>query len=243
MVDYLIRLQKFLSKNGIASRRKSEILIRAGRVRINNDIAKIGDKVGSEDRVYIDNELVIKDDYQDMLLAFNKPIGVVSSKISQNKNKTVFDFLPEDKGGIPWFLIGRLDINTSGLMLLTNNGDIANNLAHPSKNLDREYLVRARGDFNETIKQSMLKGILIDEKIHKFTDIVIGRRTSTNQWFTVCTKTGMNREVRKIFNAHNLQISRLKRVRFGPFFLPESLAEGQFVELNISNHKKIAYGK
>ena len=89
----------------------------------------------------------------------------------------------------------------------------------------------------------MLEGILIDEKIHKFTDIVIGRRTSTNQWFTVCTKTGMNREVRKIFNAHNLQISRLKRVRFGPFFLPESLAEGQFVELNISNHKKIAYGK
>ena len=86
MVDYLIRLQKFLSKNGIASRRKSEILIRTGRVRINNDIAKIRDKFRSEDMVYIDNELVIKDDYQDMLLAFNKPIGVVSSKISQNKN-------------------------------------------------------------------------------------------------------------------------------------------------------------
>ena len=96
MVDYLIRLQKFLSKNGIASRRKSEILIRARRGRINNKIAKIGDRVGSEDRVYIDNELIVKDDHQDMLLAFNKPTGVVSSKTSQNKNKTVFDFLPED---------------------------------------------------------------------------------------------------------------------------------------------------
>ena len=241
MVDYLIRLQKFLSKNGIASRRKSEILIRAGRVRINNDIAKIGDKVGSEDRVYIDNELVIKDDYQDMLLAFNKPIGVVSSKISQNKNKTVFDFLPEDKGDIPWFLIGRLDINTSGLMLFTNNGELANKLMHPSSVIEREYVARIHGLVTRKIVQNLVDGVRLEDGLARFTDVQEGRKGKTNQWFAMVIMEGRTREVRRLWESQNLEVSRLKRVRYGDLFLPAKLQQGAYKELSKSEVKVIEH--
>ena len=140
--------------------------------------------------------------------------------------------MPEGKSKTRWISIGRLDINSSGLMLFTNDGTFANYCMHPSSSIDREYLVRARGDFTKEKKEKMLSGIKVDDDIYRFTDIVEGEKQSSNQWFSVCLMSGKNREVRKIFNAVGLEISRLKRTRFGPIFLPSSLKKGAHIELS-----------
>ena len=143
-----------------------------------------------------------------------------------------------------WISIGRLDINTSGLMLFTNDGVFANYCMHPSNQFDREYLVRAFGEFSKDKELRMKQGISIDGVIHKFSDIVEGEKTGANQWFSVCLTSGKNKEVRKLFEAVDLTVSRLKRVRYGPIFLPSTLAEGKFRELTeneISDIKQ--YGK
>ena len=144
----------------------------------------------------------------------------------------IFDFLPDSNPRIRWIAIGRLDINSSGLMLFTNDGDFANYCMHPSSMIDREYLVRARGDFSEEKKQKMLSGIIIDGIKHKLSDLVEGDKSGTNQWFSVCLMTGKKREVRKIFNSMDLEISRLKRTRFGPIFLPSKLKKGNYLTLS-----------
>ena len=156
----------------------------------------------------------------------------MSSNKKEKNIPIVFDFLPEDKSKTRWISIGRLDINSSGLMLFTNDGTFANYCMHPSSSIDREYLVRARGDFTKEKKEKMLSGIKIDNDIYRFTDIVEGEKQSSNQWFSVCLMSGKNREVRKIFNAVGLEISRLKRTRFGPVFLPSSLKKGSYTELS-----------
>ena len=117
-------------------------------------------------------------------------------------------------------------------MLFTNDGTFANHCMHPSSMIDREYLVRARGEFNQQKKKQMLSGVKIDGYIYKFTDIVEGEKQSSNQWFSVCLMSGKNREVRKLFNALGLEISRLKRTRFGPIFMPSSLKKGKYLELS-----------
>ena len=189
------RLQKFLAKSGIGSRRYCEELIKSKKIKVNGQIALIGATVNRNDEVD-------------------------------------FDLLPEGKSKTRWISIGRLDINSSGLMLFTNDGTFANYCMHPSSSIDREYLVRARGDFTKEKKEKMLSGIKIDNDIYRFTDIVEGEKQSSNQWFSVCLMSGKNREVRKIFNAVGLEISRLKRTRFGPIFLPSSLKKGGYIELS-----------
>ena len=135
--------------------------------------------------------------------------------------------MPKEGSQRNWISIGRLDINTSGLMLFTNNGNFANKCMHPSYQVDKEYLVRARGEFTQATKEKMLEGINIDGSRYKFTDIVEGEKTGSNQWFSVCLISGKNREVRKIFNYFDMEVSRLKRTRFGPIFLPSTLGKGQ----------------
>ena len=163
----------------------------------------------------------------------NKPEGVLSSNKKEKNLPIVFDFLPSKDDDTRWISIGRLDINTSGLMLFTNDGKFANFCMHPSSLIDREYLVRARGEFNKEIKEKMLEGINIEGHKYKLSDIVEGEKISSNQWFSVCLMTGRNKEVRKIFNEMGLEVSRLKRTRFGPIFMPSSLKKGQY--LNLSN--------
>jgi 23S rRNA pseudouridine2605 synthase len=174
----------------------------------------------------------------------NKPRGVLSSKKDDKKIKLVFDFLPKVENEPDWIAVGRLDINTSGLMLFTNDGSMAHQLMHPSFEIDREYLVRARGHFNEQKKKNMLSGIKVENEIYKFSDIVPGEKQSTNQWFSVCMLTGKNREVRKLFESQDLEVSRLKRVRIGPIFLPSTLREGSCMNLTESQIKELQnYGK
>ena len=226
------RLQKFLAKSGIGSRRYCEELIQSKKIKVNGHIALIGATVDKNDVVEYDGDVVSFIDSETKLLMLNKPEGVLSSNKKEKNLPIVFDFLPEDKSKTRWISIGRLDINSSGLMLFTNDGTFANYCMHPSSMIDREYLVRARGDFTKEKKEKMLSGIKIDGDIYRFTDIVEGEKQSSNQWFSVCLMSGKNREVRKIFEAVGLEISRLKRTRFGPIFLPSSLKKGSHIELS-----------
>ena len=226
------RLQKFLAKSGIGSRRYCEELIKSKKIKVNGQIALIGATVNRNDEVEYDGNIISFTESEIKLLMLNKPEGVLSSNKKEKNIPIVFDFLPEGKSKIRWISIGRLDINSSGLMLFTNDGTFANYCMHPSSSIDREYLVRARGDFTKEKKEKMLSGIKIDQDIYRFTDIVEGEKQSSNQWFSVCLMSGKNREVRKIFNAVGLEISRLKRTRFGPIFLPSSLKKGSYLELS-----------
>ena len=226
------RLQKFLAKSGIGSRRHCEELIKSKKIKVNGQIALIGATVNRNDEVEYDGNIISFTESEIKLLMLNKPEGVLSSNKKEKNIPIVFDFLPEGKSKTRWISIGRLDINSSGLMLFTNDGTFANYCMHPSSSIDREYLVRARGDFTKEKKEKMLSGIKIDNDIYRFTDIVEGEKQSSNQWFSVCLMSGKNREVRKIFNAVGLEISRLKRTRFGPIFLPSSLKKGGYIELS-----------
>jgi len=226
------RLQKFLAKSGIGSRRYCEELIKSKKIKVNGQIALIGSSVNKNDEVEYDGNIISFTESEIRLLMLNKPEGVLSSNKKEKNIPIVFDFLPEGKSKTRWISIGRLDINSSGLMLFTNDGTFANYCMHPSSSIDREYLVRARGDFTKEKKEKMLSGIKIDNDIYRFTDIVEGEKQSSNQWFSVCLMSGKNREVRKIFNAVGLEISRLKRTRFGPIFLPSSLKKGSYIELS-----------
>ena len=240
----MLRLQKFLAQAGLGSRRSCEQLIKDRKILVNGEIAELGSKVSEIDEViYAGKKVVLK--IADLkVIMLNKPPGVLSSRKDEKKIKLVFDFLPKTHNEPDWIAVGRLDINTSGLMLFTNDGTLAHQLMHPSFKIDREYLVRARGYFNEQKKKNMLAGIDIENEIYKFSDIVPGEKQSSNQWFSVCMLTGKNREVRKIFESQDLEVSRLKRVRIGPIFLPSTLREGSCMNLTESQIQELQeYGK
>ena len=240
----MLRLQKFLAQAGLGSRRSCEQLIKDKKVYVNGALASLGVKVSEADEVVFDNQKIVLKSAELKVVMLNKPRGVLSSKKDDKKIKLVFDFLPKVENEPDWIAVGRLDINTSGLMLFTNDGSMAHQLMHPSFEIDREYLVRARGHFNEQKKKNMLSGIKVENEIYKFSDIVPGEKQSTNQWFSVCMLTGKNREVRKLFESQDLEVSRLKRVRIGPIFLPSTLREGSCMNLTESQIKELQnYGK
>ncbi len=240
----MLRLQKFLAQAGLGSRRSCEQLIKESKVYVNGSVATLGIKVSETDEIIFDGQKVVLKNASLKVIMLNKPRGVMSSKKDEKKIKLVFDFLPKVENEPEWIAVGRLDINTSGLMLFTNDGKMAHQLMHPSFKIDREYLVRARGHFNEDKKKNMLSGVKIENEIYKFSDIVPGEKQSSNQWFSVCMLTGKNREVRKIFESQNLIVSRLKRVRIGPIFLPSTLREGSCLSLTDSQIKELQnYGK
>ena len=211
---------------------------------MNGDIAELGSKVSESDEVYYEGKKVSLKIADLKVIMLNKPPGVLSSRKDEKKIKLVFDYLPKTHNEPDWIAVGRLDINTSGLMLFTNDGTLAHQLMHPSFEVDREYLVRARGNFDEQKKQNMLAGVTIEDEIYKFSDVVPGEKQSSNQWFSVCMLTGKNREVRKLFESQDLEVSRLKRVRIGPIFLPSTLREGACANLTESQIKELQeYGK
>ena len=226
------RLQKFLARSGVGSRRDCEKLIKSKKVIVNGQIAEIGSSVNKNDIVEYNGKTLSFIKTEIKLLILNKPEGVLSSTKREKDIPIVFDFLPESNKKMRWISVGRLDINSSGLMLFTNDGEFANFCMHPSSMIDREYLVRARGDFSNEIKKQMRDGVIIDGVKYQLSDIVEGEKNSSNQWYSVCLMSGKNKEVRKIFKAFNMEISRLKRTRFGPIFLPSNLRKGKCVELS-----------
>jgi len=240
----MLRLQKYLAQAGLGSRRSCEQLIKDRKILVNGDVAELGAKVSESDEVYCEGKKVSLKIADLKVIMLNKPPGVLSSRKDEKKIKLVFDYLPKTHNEPDWIAVGRLDINTSGLMLFTNDGTLAHQLMHPSFEVDREYLVRARGNFDEQKKKNMLAGVTIEDEIYKFSDVVPGEKQSSNQWFSVCMLTGKNREVRKLFESQDLEVSRLKRVRIGPIFLPSTLREGACANLTESQIKELQeYGK
>jgi len=231
-----------LSSSGICSRRQAESLIKERRLTVNNEISHLGQKIDHNDLVRIDGKVVDLPNQNSKLrvLMYNKDLGEISSKSDPEGRKTIFDSLPKINGG-NWFSVGRLDINTSGLILFTNKGDFANQLMHPSSEIEREYVARIRGDVKEKNLDDMISGVQLEDGIARFTDIQPGRKGNTNQWFAMVIIGGKNREVRRLWESQGFEVSRLKRVRFGGLFLPSGLKRGEFRELKEKEIKSIEH--
>lgn len=227
------KLQKVLARAGFGSRRELETWISQGRVRVNGRIALLGDRVSSDDKVVVDGKKLspqgkTKDSRR--ILLYNKPEGEISSRRDPKKRSTVYDGLPYLRHG-RWVSVGRLDINTSGLLLFTTDGELANRLMHPSSNIEREYAVRVMGDVSEPMIKRMHEGVMIEDHRCRFTDIQYFGGEGLNHWYHVVLMEGRNREVRKLWESQGLKVSRLKRVRYGPIFIPSTCRKGRFVEL------------
>ena len=231
-----IRIHKILADHGIGSRRGIESLIRQKKVLVNGQLAIIGQLVSEKDTFEIEGrsiKLLKKDPTKRRVLMYNKRVGEISSRNDPDHKKTIFDSLPKLRSG-RWVSVGRLDINTSGLILFSNDGSFANNLMHPSSNIEREYVARVHGHVSEKIVNNLIKGVKLEDGFAKFSDVQGGRKGNTNQWFAMVIMEGRSREVRRLWESQGLEISRLKRVRFGNLFLPATLKQGAFKELTKS---------
>ena len=227
------KLQKVLAAAGYGSRRELEQWISDGRVQVNGRVAKLGDRVSADDTVIVDGKRarLLGTDQRIRVLVYNKPEGEVCTRSDPEGRKTVFDRLPR-LSGERWIVVGRLDINTTGLLMFTNNGELANRLMHPSYEVDREYLVRVHGQVDDAMIKRLREGVLLDDGIAKFSDVVPGERVGSNGWYTVALMEGRNREVRRLWESQGVEVNRLKRVRFGPIFMPSYVRKGQWIELD-----------
>ncbi|SFM24977.1 23S rRNA pseudouridine(2605) synthase RluB [Marinobacter zhejiangensis] len=228
------RLQKLLSRAGLGSRRAIEALIDEGRIKVNGEVAAMGQKATAADRIEMDGRRVQLEAAAEVVrrvLVYNKPEGEVTSRKDPEGRPTVFDQLPRLKEQ-RWIAVGRLDINTTGLMLFTTDGELANRLMHPSSEVDREYAVRIFGEVDEAMIQRLKDGVLLDDGMGRFTDITPAGGSGLNRWFHVTLMEGRNREVRRLWESQGVRVSRLKRVRYGPIFLPSRLSIGRWEELD-----------
>ncbi|WP_317929299.1 23S rRNA pseudouridine(2605) synthase RluB [Halioxenophilus sp. WMMB6] len=226
------KIQKVLARAGLGSRREMERAISQGEVLVNGKPATLGDRVGSEDKLQFRGKVVDNAAAEDKLrvLLYNKPEGEICSRSDPEGRRTVYDRLPKLKAG-RWISVGRLDFNTSGLLLFTNDGELAHKLMHPSSVIDREYLVRVQGEVDDDMKARLVQGVLLDDGVAKFTDIVDGAGEGKNRWFYCVVMEGRNREVRRLWESQGVKVSRLKRVRYGNIFIPSHVRVGQWVEL------------
>ncbi|MCY0964143.1 23S rRNA pseudouridine(2605) synthase RluB [Parathalassolituus penaei] len=227
------RIQKLLALTAVApSRREAEKWIAEGRVSVNGKVAELGDRADHHDVITVNGRQVELDDAgrTRRVLAYNKPIGEVCSRTDPEGRPTVFSHLPKTKGE-RWINVGRLDINTSGLLLFTTDGALANALMHPSTGVDREYAVRVRGNVDEAMINRLKEGVLLDDGMARFTDIQYFDGEGQNKWFHVVLMEGRNREVRRLWESQGVEVSRLKRVRYGCIFLPSSIPVGTWIEL------------
>lgn len=243
------RLQKYLASIGYGSRRSIEKLIIDGKIKVDNKIAELGCLVDKHSCIIIDNQKIknvkdikdIKTDqkYHNKILIYNKPPGEVCTRSDEKGRRTVFDNLPKLKNS-RWINIGRLDINTMGMLLFTTDGEIANKLMHPSNNIDREYLVRIVGQVSQEKLNKLLKGIDIGDgkdklaRFKKITEVVHNKDNAkdehkANTWYKVVITEGRNREVRRLWNGVDCTVNRLIRIGFGPYKLPKDLKQGEFV--------------
>ena len=231
------KLQKFLANRGYGSRRQVEQWISDGRVRLNNSVAKIGDRVSINDSIFLDNKKVrSRELVETHIIVYNKPEGLVSTTKDTRGRPLVFDNLPPLKRG-KWISVGRLDINTSGLMLFTTNGELANRLMHPKYSIDRKYLVRVYGKVEKKNIEALKKGILIDDEYSRFKNIeykneVLKDQVRLNNWFQVTLGSGKNREVRSLWESQGFEVSRLKRISYGPVILPSFVRPGNYSYLS-----------
>lgn len=226
------KLQKALAQIGLASRREIEEWIVAGRVSVNGKPAHIGQRVGPQDRVRANGRQVNLRfaPRAPRVLLYHKLEGEIVSRADPEGRPTVFDRLPRIGGG-RWVAIGRLDFNTEGLLLFTSSGELANRLMHPRYELEREYAVRVIGELTPEQERALREGVELEDGTASFSTLVAGGGEGTNRWYRVTLNEGRNREVRRMFEAVGVTVSRLIRVRFGPVQLPPRLKRGMCAEL------------
>jgi 23S rRNA pseudouridine2605 synthase len=226
------KLHKVLAEAGLGSRRDMEDLIVAGRVSVNGEPAHIGQRILPTDAVRINGKLIQRrvSSKPPRVLVYHKPAGEIVSHDDPEGRPSVFDRLPTMKAG-KWLAVGRLDFNTEGLLLFTTSGDLANRLMHPRYNIDREYAVRTLGELEEGMRQKLLSGVELDDGKAAFSKIQNGGGEGINRWYRVVIGEGRNREVRRMFEAVGLTVSRLIRTRYGAMTLPTGLKRGRWEEL------------
>ncbi len=234
------RLHKLLAQSGIGSRREMEELIAAGRISINGETASLGQTASAGDRVKVNGKLVQLrfSDRLPRVILYHKPEGEIVSRNDPEHRPNVFTSMPRISAG-RWVAVGRLDFNTSGLLLLTTSGDLANRLMHPRYQLVREYAVRILGELTEEVRRRLLDGIDLDDGPAQFASFQEAGGEGANRWYRVSLHEGRNREVRRMFEAVGVVVSRLMRVRYGPFALPPGLKRGQVLELSEADVKKL----
>ncbi|WP_454780866.1 23S rRNA pseudouridine(2605) synthase RluB [Legionella sp. WA2022007384] len=227
------RLQKILSQAGLGSRREMERWIENGWVQVNGKPVKLGDSASAEDKITVKGKLIpnpLKVRQNTRILLYHKPVGEISSRHDPKFEKTVFDHLPHLRQG-RWVQVGRLDLNTSGLLIFTNNGDLANQLMHPKYGLEREYAVRVHGQVSPEALNILQKGVELDDGIAKFTRLEFRGGEGSNSWYHVTLNEGRNREVRRLWESQGVEVSRLIRIRYGVLTMPRFLSRGQCYEL------------
>ncbi len=235
-----VKLQKYLAQKGLGSRREMETLIAAGEVSVNGKIAGIGDRVGAEDVVRIGKRVIRSNPRESLpkVLLYHKPEGEIVSRQDPEGRPSVFDRLPYLRSS-KWIAIGRLDFNTSGLLIFTTDGTLANRLMHPRFEVEREYAVRILGELSEEQMKQLTTGVTLDDGQAAFTYLAEQGGEGANHWYRIILKEGKNREVRRMFEAIGITVSRLMRVRFGPINLPPRIKRGQWLELNEKETRRL----
>ncbi len=229
-----VRLQKVLSLAGLGSRREMESWIKQGMVQLNGHVASLGDVACSKDKIKVKGKLVknpLSESQRTRILIYHKPVGEIASRSDPKHKKTVFDNLPTLKRG-RWIQVGRLDINTSGLLIFTNDGTLANELMHPRYEIEREYAVRVHGRVRPEMIEALKKGVMLDDGEASFKSVVYQGGEAANCWYHVVLTEGRNREVRRLWASQGIEVSRLIRIRYGALTMPRYLGRGQHMELS-----------
>lgn len=227
------KLHKLLAQKGLGSRREMETLIATGRVSINGRVAEVGERVGPGDVVRVGKRIIRfrTEESIPRVILYHKPEGEIVSRSDPEGRPTVFDKLPHLKSS-KWIAIGRLDFNTSGLLVFTTDGGLANRLMHPRFEVEREYAVRVLGQLTKEQMVALTSGVELNDGLAKFSYLSDQGGEGSNHWYRVILREGKNREVRRMFEAVGLTVSRLMRVRFGPINLPPWIKRGKWTELD-----------
>lgn len=226
------KLQKVLARAGIGSRREMERWIEQGRVKVNDQVASIGDRVSEKDNIKVDNKLIAqrRTQIQQRVIAYHKPVGEVCTRDDPEGRKTIFSNLPNLTSG-RWISVGRLDLNTSGLLLLTTDGELANKLMHPSSEVEREYAVRILGEVSPEILKELTTNVELDDGDAHFSKVTAAGGQGANHWYHVVLKEGRNREVRRLWEYFGFAVSRLTRIRYGNIKLERRLRPSKSEDL------------
>ncbi len=233
------KLQKVLARAGLGSRRKMETVIAEGRVSLDGKVVQLGERVTEKQIIRVDGHVVKNKTAENVvcrILAYNKPEGEICTRSDEEGRKTVFERLPR-LNGARWISIGRLDINTSGLLLFTTDGEFANKMMHPSNEVEREYAVRVFGEVDEAMLNRLRMGVKLDDGEAKFLSVRESGKEAggegINRWYHVVLTEGRTREVRRLWESQGVQVSRLMRVRYGNIHLDKQLPQGGWLELNL----------
>jgi 23S rRNA pseudouridine2605 synthase len=236
------KIQKVLANAGLGSRRQIEEWLRQDRISVNGTIAKLGDRMTTDDKVRVDGReinLIKSHAQKSRVILYHKPEGEICSRNDPEGRTTIFENLPMLRNG-RWISVGRLDYNTSGVLLLTNNGELANRLMHPSSNIEREYAVRIQGQVTAEMLNKLKKGVRLEDGPAHFEQIVDAGGEGTNHWYHVLVKEGRNRMVRRLWESQGVVVSRLIRIRFGNITLPRLLRRGKWAELTMDEIARLS---